>query len=148
VLDALKACACRRRLGILYLTNGTLQHTFPLPCQQKSSSFTLSMLELFGIAILATLFLLAAFGLIGPKPLRDRVRRVNTWLFKDAELFLPIDPYKPLPEALREGAAHFWPTKERVRNWLLLNGLIVCFAIVGIIVSVIIFATAAVLRAH
>ena len=62
-----------------------------------------------GFAILVLLF----SGFVGPRWWRDRIRRLNRWYYKDSSLFLPLDPYKPLVPALKEGLKHFWPIKDR-----------------------------------
>lgn len=50
---------------------------------------------------------------------------------------MPIDPYKPAGQALKEGIDNFYPTKERFRNFLrmefgkllLLLGIIALFLV-------------------
>ncbi len=102
-----------------------------------------STIIFYGAVILLIALLLVVSGIGGPRSLRDRMRKLTTRYYKDASLFFPIDPYKPLPEALREGWKNFLPTKERVRNWerltsieLSVLGISVIFALVFSLVAI------------
>ena len=67
---------------------------------------------------------------------KDFFHRLMTWVWKDSptNLFLRIDPYKPLPEALKEMADNAWPTEERLDKWLLWTFMWVCIIIlIGLI---------------
>jgi hypothetical protein len=72
----------------------------------------------FAACLVATLIMLFSVGLIGPKKLKDKIRRSVQWQWTKASLFLPVDPYKPAGEALKEGADNCFPAKERLRNFL------------------------------
>ena len=48
-----------------------------------------------------------------------------------------MDPYKDISAALKEGAKNFLPTGERLKNWVLLMGLLIAFLFLTIIVSII-----------
>ena len=67
------------------------------------------------LTITSLLFLLLFFGIVGPNWLKVRMRRLNKWLSMQATLFFPVNPYKSLPEALKQGLKEFWPTKGRLR---------------------------------
>jgi len=72
--------------------------------------------------------MLVFLGVIGPKGLKERMRRLIRWYSYDAELFLPLDPYKPLSRALREGVENFAPTKQRLLNFsYVVLGLVLVF---------------------
>lgn len=73
----------------------------------------------FGGYIMILMLLVSVYyGLIGPKWLREPMRRFTKWEFYGTSLFFPLDPYKPLPQALREGVRNFFPTRERAKQWL------------------------------
>src|SRR5438105_4158588 len=93
------------------------------------------VLYLCFIAAILLVMLLGIFGLIGPKRIRDSMRKFHTWWFKDSALFFPIDPYKPLTESLADGVRDFWPTKKRAQKSLEVSMIVVSIAIVGIVVS-------------
>jgi len=75
-------------------------------------------LLLFLMWAVGVLVLLLFSGLIGPKWLKEKMRRQVLWSWRDASLFMPMDPYKPIGQALKEGIDNFNPTKERFRNFL------------------------------
>src|SRR6266478_3069376 len=98
------------------------------------------MAQLLTIAITLILILLLSTGSIGPTRLRRFTRKVNTWFFHDAQLFFPIDPYKPLNEAVRDGWKQFAPDRQRLRNILLLLIVSLAFMCLSILVSVVLLA--------
>ena len=65
--------------------------------------------------------MLLLLGVVGPKRFKERMRRLIRWYSYDAELFLPLDPYKPISKALREGIENCIPTKRRLLNCLHVN---------------------------
>jgi hypothetical protein len=86
---------------------------------QATFGHTIFSLALVLLAWIACVFIvLLVAGLIGPKWLKERMRRQVRWSWRDASLFMPMDPYKPGGDALKEGIDNFYPTKERVRNFL------------------------------
>lgn len=88
--------------------------------------------------ILLVLFLLLAFGLIGPKWLKRRVQKLNVWYYTRAVLFFPTHPYKPLREALKEGVKEFFPTRERIKNVAILSLFWAAVVIIIFIATIII----------
>jgi hypothetical protein len=78
-------------------------------------------------AAVAIFLVLSLTGLIGPKKLQHAMRWLNTWLALKATLIFPIDPYKPIAPAVKQGFKDFWPTPERWRNSILI--LLGAFAI-------------------
>lgn len=92
------------------------------------------------ILVVAVLAVVGAvvFGLLGPKPLREVFRRLNRWLSRDAALFGPIDPYKPLPLAFRESLQNFWPTRKRLWETTKLSIGIVLVAVTCAFVTVVV----------
>src|SRR6266446_2537033 len=99
------------------------------------------MAQLLTIAITLILILLLSTGLIGPARLRHFVRKVNTWYWRDGQVFFPIDPYKPLGQALRDGWRNFLPDRQRLRNARLLLtislGLVSLFLLLSLVLVVI-----------
>jgi len=79
------------------------------------------MLIIFAMAIGGFLLMLLLLGVVGPKRIKERIRRLIRWYSYDAELFLPLDPYKPISKALKEGVENFMPTKQRLLNFLYVN---------------------------
>ena|SRR6266513_2273284 len=75
---------------------------------------------LFLFWAVGVLIILLLAGLIGPLWLKEKMRRQVRWYWRDASPFMPMDPYKPPSEALKEGFNNFWPTKQRIRNNLLI----------------------------
>ena len=91
---------------------------------------------LLGFCSLLIIFLLTFFGLIGPRKLREKMRKFNTWYYRDSALLFPLDPYKPIEEALKESAENFLPTKERMRNSLKIVWIIITITLIGIVASI------------
>jgi hypothetical protein len=79
--------------------------------------------------VTAVLFVLFFFGLIGPKWLKNRIRKFNTWAEKDGAVFFPIDPYKPIGIAVREGLRNSFPITRHKRlvayALIVMNGLLI-----------------------
>jgi hypothetical protein len=78
---------------------------------------------------------LLSFGVIGPRSLKDLMRRYQKWRFGDAEPLLPIDPYKPFCAAPTEQASQFPPPKTRLKNALLLQGLTVLVIVIVLLIA-------------
>jgi len=95
----------------------------------------IEILLLFFTVLILFAVILLLFGLIGPSWLRNLVRRFHTFFEKDAVILFPIDPYKPLPDAVKEGMENFWPTKERFRKFLLMVALFLSIAGIGVIIT-------------
>lgn len=93
----------------------------------------MEILILSGIAVILILIILLFSGLIGPKWLRNIMRRFNTFLNKDAAIFFPLDPYKSLPE----GVQNLLPIQQRLRNFLLVNSILLIIIVIGILISIV-----------
>jgi hypothetical protein len=97
------------------------------------------MLVALLISIIVILLTLWVGGIIGSPRQKDFFRRILSWSWKDSpgNLFIRIDPNKPLPEAWKEMADNAWPTKERLQKWLLWNlfwvGMIVLVGIMAVL---------------
>jgi len=79
------------------------------------------MLQVLFVSISALFILFVLFGVIGPKWLRIRMRKFNTWAEKEGALLFPLDPYKPLGEALKESLKNpIPPIKGRFIGWIIL----------------------------
>ncbi len=48
--------------------------------------------------------------------------------------------YEPISEAIEEGVRNFWPTRKRLRNWLILISLIALIIMIAAIFSLILAA--------
>jgi len=79
------------------------------------------MIIIFAAAIGGFLLMLLLLGVVGPKRLKERMRRLIRWYSYDSQLFLPLDPYKPIAKALKEGVENFVPTKQRLVKFLYVN---------------------------
>jgi len=94
------------------------------------------------IAIIFVVLILLVAGYIGSSRQKDFFRRLMVWSYKDspANLFFRIDPYKPLPEAWKEMGDNAWPTKERLKKWLLWNlawiGITLVFWIIAVLLAI------------
>lgn len=72
----------------------------------------------FGLIII----ILVLFGLIGPQWVKNLMRRYQRWYHGEGQVFLPMDPYKPLGPALKEAWTNRWPEREqRFFPWLFPN---------------------------
>jgi len=86
------------------------------------------MLIILSVAVSLFLLMLVLLGVIGPKRLKQRMRQLAHWYSYDAQLFLPLDPYKPVSKALKEGIKNFMPTKKRLLNyWHVQLGVLLLF---------------------
>jgi len=74
------------------------------------------VLILLLMTVVGTVVVLLATGLIGPKWLKDKARRQIRWQWGPSSPLLPMDPYKPIGEALSQKESDFGSMKERVRN--------------------------------
>jgi hypothetical protein len=66
------------------------------------------------------------------------MKKLQIFLSYDSQLILPLDPYKPLPEALKEGLRETTSPQKRLRYAVVLGGAILALVGVGILVSVVI----------
>jgi hypothetical protein len=98
------------------------------------------MLQIYALSIVAVVITLFCFGYIGPRKLREALRKFNKWYFYDSSLFLPIDPYQPILKSLENGIHNFWPSKKRLFESLRLACFILVVAIISVIGSVIVLA--------
>lgn len=93
-------------------------------------------LWILGIAALSVPAVLVFYGEIGPRWLRDLMRRYQRWNWGDASPLLPLDPYKPASEILNEQDDPPPPLRRRVKNsflqWAIAWGI-------GILIAIILF---------
>ncbi len=99
-----------------------------------------ALLLLLASGIVAVFAMLFMSGLIGPKRIKDAMRALNRWIDKDATLFFPVDPYKPVGTEVREGLRNFWPSSWRMRNSLRLYRLLLIVLLLAAIISLIVAA--------
>ena len=92
----------------------------------------LILLLLFGAT--GALIVLMVAGIIGPKWLKNRMRRLIRWYWGPASLIMPMDPYKPVGEALNEKASDFGSKQERVKNnnIVILGQLLLTFSVLAL----------------
>jgi hypothetical protein len=73
----------------------------------------------------------------GPQWWKTLMHRYERWAFGDAAPIMPIDPYKPISQALNESSDHFPPAKKRLENAFLQRGL---FYLIGIVIGIILIS--------
>mgnify|MGYP001611206502 FL=1 len=69
------------------------------------------------VLLVGITLILNQYGLIGPRWLRDRMRRLIKWESRDASLFFATDPYQSPKEAIKEGIHKFFPARRRVKHF-------------------------------
>ena len=86
-------------------------------------------------ALIGISWMLIAAGLMGPKRLKTRMREFQIWSRTKAVIFFPVHPHQAIDEALKGGIKEFVPTKERIKNFLILTIITLIFSVVLIIVG-------------
>ena len=84
-------------------------------------------------ALIGISWMLIAAGLMGPKRLKTRMREFQIWSRTKAVIFFPVHPHQAIDEALKGGIKEFVPTKERIKNFLILNIITLIFVVILII---------------
>ena len=99
------------------------------------------LIRFTSVSLVATatsqLGILILYGIIGPKSLRSRMKRLLNFFDRDSTLFFPYDHTKPSKEALNEMVKHPWPTRARVQKASRLIGWYVAVAIGSAVASII-----------
>jgi hypothetical protein len=77
---------------------------------------------------------LVFYGLLGPKKLRDKMKAIDRELYYKSQPILPVDPHQSLDKAF-EHQDDLPPFKERMKRWLIIQGVyfIVAIVVVGIL---------------
>jgi hypothetical protein len=101
------------------------------------------LLFVLGAAIAGVFLVLLLFGEIGPQWWKTLMHRYQRWNFGDASPILPIDPYKPISEALSESPDKFPPVKERLKNSF---SQLALFWAIGIALGILLIALASALK--
>lgn len=83
--------------------------------------------------LVGTSWMLIVAGLVGPKKLKTRIREFQIWTRTKTVIFFPVHPYQAIDEALKGGIKEFVPTKERIKNFLILTLITLIFAVISII---------------
>jgi hypothetical protein len=99
-------------------------------------NYIILWLWIIGVAVVGILLVLLIYGEIGPRWLRNLMRRYQKWNWTDAAPVLPIDPYKPASEIFDEKESSIPLPQKRVKNALLQWAI--AWA-VGILIAIILF---------
>ena len=89
--------------------------------------------------LIGTSWMLIVTGFLGPKKLKTRMREFQIWLRTKAVIFFPLHPYQAIDEALKGGVREFVPTKQRIKNLLILTIITLIFAVLVISLLIWIF---------
>jgi len=89
--------------------------------------------------LIGALWMLIVAGFLGPKKLKTRMREFQIWFRTKAVIFFPLHPYQAIDEALKGGVKEFVPTKQRIKNLLILTIITLIFAILVISLLIWIF---------
>lgn len=80
------------------------------------------------------IFLLLFYGFIGPKWLKVRMRKFNTWAYKDGAVLFAHDPYKPIGPAMKEALNNAWPSNRHKRRVAYFVLALTAFVLIGLLV--------------
>ncbi|GEM_PF-5222215 len=83
-----------------------------------------------GLIIGSVRSMLNLSGMDKEKSFKDKVIRYFMWSYRDKEVVLPLDPFKPIQDAFKNRDKDAPPIGRRIKNFFAWEGLSV-FAIIG-----------------